>query len=154
MYRIQGAQGVEAACQRLKLTLEDNNMPIAYWCILLAGLLPIGTVAIAKWGKRDFDNSEPRAWMERLTGLRRRADYAHRNHFEAFPFFAAAVLVAQQIGVAQTRIDTLAVAFIVARLIYTVLYLRDLSSLRSFAWMIGYGCVVALFILAGLHGHG
>ncbi|MBB3214349.1 putative MAPEG superfamily protein [Herbaspirillum sp. Sphag1AN] len=129
-------------------------MAIAYWCILVAGLLPIITVAVAKWGKRDFDNHEPRAWMERLTGLRRRADYAHRNHFEAFPFFAAAVLVAQQTGVAQTRIDTLALTFIIVRLIYTMLYLRDLSSLRSLAWIIGYGCVIALFVSAALYGHG
>lgn len=128
-------------------------MTIAYWCILVAGLLPICTVAVAKWGRRDYDNSEPRAWMDRLTGLRRRADYAHRNHFEAFPFFAAAVLVAQQTGVAQPRIDTLAVAFILVRLVYTVLYLRDLPSLRSLAWLIGYGCVIALFLSAGLHGH-
>lgn len=61
-------------------------MTIAYWCVLVAGLMAPFTVAIAKWGRRDFDNSEPRAWLDKQSGLRRRADFAHRNHFEAFPF--------------------------------------------------------------------
>jgi len=123
-------------------------MHISYWCILLAGLLPVLTVSVAKYGQRDFDNHEPRAWMDRLTGLRRRADYAHRNHFEAFPFFAAAVLVAQQSGAAQDRIDALAMAFIVIRVLYTLLYLRDLPGLRSLSWIAGYACVIALFIIS------
>ena len=126
-------------------------MHISYWCILFAGLLPILTVSFAKNGKADFDNHAPRAWMEQLTGVRRRADYAHRNHFEAFPFFAAAVLVAQQAGVAQGRIDALAVAFIVIRVIYTALYLRDLPSLRSLSWTAGYACVLGLFVVTALH---
>ena len=58
-------------------------MNLSYWCVLIAGILPAATVAIAKWGKRDFDNSEPRRWLEQQEGLRRRADSAHRNHFEA-----------------------------------------------------------------------
>ncbi|MBP0597614.1 MAPEG family protein [Herbaspirillum sp. LeCh32-8] len=127
-------------------------MPISYWCILIAGLLPFFTVAIAKWGKRDFDNSEPRAWLEKQTGLRRRADYAHRNHLEAFPFFAAGVLVAQQVGAAQGSIDTAAMLFIAARVLYTALYLTDKPSARSAVWILGLLCVLALFAIAALHG--
>jgi uncharacterized MAPEG superfamily protein len=126
-------------------------MEISYWCILIAGLLPILTVWVAKYGRRDFDNGEPRAWLDQQTGLRRRADYAHRNHFEAFPFFAAAVLVAQQTGVAQEWIDGLALAFIAARMVYTALYLNDLPSLRSLSWTVGYACVLGLFAVSALH---
>ncbi len=126
-------------------------MEISYWCILIAGLLPILTVSVAKYGHRDFDNGEPRAWLDKQTGLRRRADYAHRNHFEAFPFFAAAVLVAQQTGVAQEWINGLAMAFIAARVIYTALYLNDLPSLRSLSWTVGYACVLGLFAVSALH---
>lgn len=126
-------------------------MLISYWCILIAGILPYLSVALAKYGRKDFDNAEPRAWLDKQTGWRRRADYAHRNHFEAFPFFAAAVLVAQQAGVAQGRIDALALTFIVLRLIYTALYLKDLPSLRSLSWAAGFLCVVGLFVAAILH---
>lgn len=126
-------------------------MEISYWCIMIAGLLPILTVSVAKYGRRDFDNNEPRAWLDKQTGLRRRADYAHRNHFEAFPFFAAAVLVAQQTGAAQEWIDGLALAFVAARVVYTALYLNDLPSLRSLSWTVGYACVLGLFAVSALH---
>lgn len=125
-------------------------MTIAYWCVLVAGLMAPFTVAIAKWGRRDFDNSEPRAWLDKQSGLRRRADFAHRNHFEAFPFFAAGVIIAHQVHAAQNTLNTLALVFIAARLVYTACYLMDKSSLRSLAWIIGYVAVIALFILAAI----
>ena len=125
-------------------------MTIAYWCVLIAGLMAPGTVAIAKWGRRDYDNSEPRAWLDKQSGLRRRADYAHRNHFEAFPFFAAAVIIAHQVHAPQSALDTLAVVFIAARLVYTLCYLTNKSSLRSVAWVVGYLAVIALFVLAAI----
>ncbi|EIJ45970.1 transmembrane protein [Herbaspirillum sp. GW103] len=123
-------------------------MTLSYWCILVAGLMPVLTIAVAKYGRRDFDNAEPRAWLDKQTGVRRRADYAHRNHFEAFPFFAAAVLVAQQVGAPQGQIDIAALVFIAARLLYTVLYLADKPSARSAVWIIGYLSVIALFVIA------
>lgn len=126
---------------------ERTIMPLAYWCVLIAGILPTATVAIAKWGKRDFDNSAPRQWLERQDGFRRRADSAHRNHFEAFPFFAVGVLVAQQLQGPQERIDALAIAFIASRVIYTILYLADRSTLRSLCWLTGYLIVISLFLL-------
>ncbi|WP_075259437.1 MAPEG family protein [Herbaspirillum camelliae] len=123
-------------------------MTLSYWCILIAGLMPVLTIAVAKYGRRDFDNAEPRAWLDQQTGVRRRADYAHRNHFEAFPFFAAAVLVAQQVGAPQGQIDIAALVFIAARILYTVLYLTDKPSARSAVWIIGYLSVIALFVIA------
>ncbi|MCA1324863.1 MAPEG family protein [Herbaspirillum sp. alder98] len=126
-------------------------MPIATWCILFAGLLPIFTVAVAKWGRRDFDNAEPRAWMNELTGLRRRADYAHRNHFEALPLFAAGVLVAQQFDAPQGAVDAAALAFIACRLAYTALYLGNQASARSAVWTLGLLCNIALFVITALY---
>lgn len=125
-------------------------MHISYWCIFIAGLLPMLTVAFAKYGRKDFDNAEPRAWLDQQTGFRRRADYAHRNHFEAFPFFAAAVLVAQQNAATQGWIDGLAMGFIAARLVYTALYLGNVPNLRSLSWILGYACVVGLFVISAL----
>ncbi|AEK60966.1 MAPEG family protein [Collimonas fungivorans] len=125
-------------------------MTIAYWCVLIAGLMPLFTVVFAKRGRPDFDNSEPRAWLEKQSGLRRRADYAHRNHFEAFPFFAAGVIIAQQVHAPQNMLNLLAALFIVARVVYTILYLTDRPSLRSAAWSIAFLSAIGLFVLAGL----
>lgn len=122
-------------------------MTLAYWCVLIAGVMPILTIAVAKL-QRGYDNNNPRAWLDQQQGMRRRADYAHRNHFEAFPFFAAAVIVAQQLNAPQTSIDTMAAAFIVARIVYTLSYLADRPNLRSAAFLIGYGLVLGLFFMA------
>ncbi|MGO9787143.1 MAG: MAPEG family protein, partial [Stellaceae bacterium] len=50
--------------------------------ILAAVILPYATVFAAKRGGR-IDNSAPRVSLEKLKGWARRADWAHRNHFEA-----------------------------------------------------------------------
>ncbi len=121
-------------------------MTLAMWMILVAALLPYGTVALAK-AHSEVDNRAPRLSAERMTGLAQRAEWAHRNHFEAFPAFAAAVIVAQLAQVPQARIDALAVAFVLARLAYTGAYLGDRAGLRSLLWAIGIACVIALFVL-------
>jgi uncharacterized MAPEG superfamily protein len=122
-------------------------MTLALWMILAAALLPYATVAIAK-ATSDVDNHAPRLSAERMTGRAQRADWAHRNHFEAFAPFAAAVIVAQLAHVAQGRIDAVALVFIAARLAYTWAYLDDRASLRSALWGVGLACVIALFVLA------
>ncbi|HYN39935.1 MAG TPA: MAPEG family protein [Rhodospirillales bacterium] len=123
-------------------------MTFAYWMVLVAALLPYVTVGFAKAG--GIDNRAPRADIERLTGWRKRADWAHRNHFEAFPAFAAAVIIAHLAGVAQGWIDLLAALFIVSRVGYTAAYLADRPTVRSLIWTGGIACVIALFIFAAL----
>ena len=120
-------------------------MTFAYWMLLVAALLPYFTVVLAKSG--GSDNHAPRMGLEQLTGWRRRADWAHRNHFEAFPAFAAAVLVAELAHAPQGRIDLLAGIFVLLRLVYTALYLADLATLRSIAWSLGILAVISLFVL-------
>lgn len=122
-------------------------MTLAYWCVFIAALLPYFTVFIAKRDKR-YDNAEPRAWLERQEGMKRRANYAHLNGFEAFPFFAAAVIIAQQLRAPQHGIDVLALAFILLRFAYTLLYLGNLPNWRSLVWFAGFACTVTIFLLA------
>jgi uncharacterized MAPEG superfamily protein len=120
-------------------------MTFAYWMLLVAALLPYFTVGVAKSG--GFDNHAPRASLENLEGWRRRAVWAHHNHFEAFPVFAAAVIVAEFEHASQSRIDTLAGIFVLLRLIYTGLYLADWAALRSIVWFLGLVVVIWLFLL-------
>jgi uncharacterized MAPEG superfamily protein len=127
-----------------------DGMTFAYWCVLVAGVLPIFTISVAKWGRHDFDNAEPRAWLDQQQGLRRRADYAHRNHFEALPLFAAAVIIASLTHAPQNRINLLAGLFIVARVAYTGFYLGNQASLRSLSFLVGFACVLGLFGVAAM----
>ena len=120
-------------------------MTFAYWMLMVAALLPYFTIGLAKSG--GFDNHAPRPSLENLAGWRRRADWAHRNHFEAFPAFAAAVVVAELAHAPQSRIDLLAGIFVLLRLIYTALYLADQAALRSIVWFLGLLAIIWLFML-------
>ena len=126
-------------------------MTTAYWCVLLAGLLPYLWTAVAKGSGRDFksrDNHNPREFLERLEGGRKRAHWAHLNAFEAFPFFAAAVIIAHIVGSNQHTIDMIAVVYVVLRILHGIFYIFDKSTLRSLVWFGALGCVIALFIIA------
>ena len=121
-------------------------MTIAFWCVLVAGFLPYFGTLTAKIGGDSFDHRNPRDWLDAQSGFRKRANAAQHNSFEAFPFFAAAVIIAHLAGAPQGRIDLSAVVFILARLFYIAFYLADKATLRSLAWFVGLGSVVALFL--------
>jgi uncharacterized MAPEG superfamily protein len=128
-------------------------MTIAYWCVLVAGLLPYVAIGVAKWDRSYLKhNDQPREWEATLTGLPARAHAAHLNSFEAFPLFAAAVLIASQARATPATIDNIALLFVGARIAYLVAYLADTDKLRSLLWMVGTGCSVALFIVAARAG--
>jgi uncharacterized MAPEG superfamily protein len=94
-----------------------------------------------------YDNSDPRGQQAQLAGRGKRALAAHQNGFEAFAPFAAAVLMAMG-RVRIELLDALALAFVVARTIYVVMYLNDKPKLRSPMWGIGLLCTAALMISA------
>lgn len=124
-------------------------MTTAYWCVLVAGLLPFAWTTTAKavgGGFNPRDNHNPREFLESLSGLGRRANWAQLNAFEAFPLFAAAVIVAHLNGAPQARIDMLALAYIALRLLHGVFYLTDKASLRSIVWFGAIGCAIAIFV--------
>ena len=116
--------------------------------MLIAGLLPFAGTLTAKIGGERFDNRNPREWLGAQAGFRRRANAAQLNGFEAFPLFAAAVVIAHALNAPQPRVDMLAVTFVVARVLYLAFYLADQSVLRSLAWFVGIGSAVALFFTA------
>jgi uncharacterized MAPEG superfamily protein len=120
-------------------------MTTALWCVLIAGLLPYVAVVIAKGGAK-FDNNNPRDWLAKQEGYRRRANGAQANSFEAFPLFAAAVIVAHVLHGPQARVDMFAMIFIAARIAYLLCYIADWAVLRSLAWLLGIVCAVTIFV--------
>lgn len=125
-------------------------MTIAFWCVLIAALLPYVAAVAAKAGAKGFDNNEPRAWLANQQGFRARANAAQQNGFEAFAFFAAAVLVAHVSRGPQAQVDTLAMVFIAARVAYLGFYLAGLGSLRSLVWLVGFAATVWIFLTAAV----
>jgi uncharacterized MAPEG superfamily protein len=125
-------------------------MTTALWCVLIGIVLPYLWTGMAKsLGRyRPRDNHQPREFLEQLEGPAKRAHWAQLNSFEAFPAFAAAVLVAQWAHATQVDINRLAMVWVVARVAYGAFYVADLALLRSLAWLVGMICVVGLFIVA------
>jgi uncharacterized MAPEG superfamily protein len=123
-------------------------MTIAYWCVLIAAVIPLISIGIAKAGGERYNNRHPRVWLDKQQGYRARAAAAEANSFEAFPFFAAAVIVAHLTNAPQARIDLLAVLFVIARISYVVCYLTDWHWARSAVWFAGYAACVAIFVSA------
>lgn len=126
-------------------------MTLAYWMVLIAGLLPYLLVLYAKatpaFLKGDY-NKNPREYAAAIKGPRQRAYWAHQNGFEVFPAFAAAVIIATLAGVAQDHIDQLAVAFVASRVLHALLYITDQDKLRTVVFIGGQAAVVGMFVLA------
>ncbi|HGG9953419.1 TPA: MAPEG family protein [Neisseria meningitidis] len=122
-------------------------MTFAYWCILIAYLLPLFCAAYAKkaGGFRFKDNHNPRDFLARTQGTAA----PQQNGFEAFAPFAAAVLTAHATGNAgQATVNTLAGLFILFRLAFIWCYIADKAALRSLMWAGGFVCTVGLFVAA------
>jgi uncharacterized MAPEG superfamily protein len=120
-------------------------MPFAYWCVLIAALLPTAIVTFAKAGSGG-DNHHPRAGIEKLSGPRRRAYAAHLNAYENFPFFAAAVIVATTMGAPIHVVNTLAAVYIASRIAHAILYIADSATARSVAFLAGFLVNIAIFV--------
>ena len=119
-------------------------MRTALICVLIAGLLPYVWTAVAKFLGPKYNNRRVREWQSQLTGPALRAHYAHLNAFEAFPFFAAAVLAAMLTQADAGRVAMLSIAFIVSRVLHGFAYLAGIGWARSLVWFGGFGCAAAL----------
>ncbi|HEY8906180.1 MAG TPA: MAPEG family protein [Rhodoferax sp.] len=135
--------------------MVSASFTVAYWCVLIAALLPTVCASIAKWGtlttppqKGGFDNHNPRAWLARQTDWRARANAAQANSFEALPFFIGAVVIAHQLGAYQARLDVLAALFVLLRVVYILLYVGNQASLRSVVWVLAL-CINIAILFAG-----
>jgi len=114
-------------------------MTTLYYCLFISLILPYlakGPVAWAMNKAGGYDNNHPRAQQNKLTGIGARALAAHQNAFESVIIFAPAVILAIATNNASDTIITLAIVHIVARVLYNILYLVNLSTLRSLSWAV------------------
>ncbi|HSI54049.1 MAG TPA: MAPEG family protein [Ramlibacter sp.] len=131
--------------------MQLARFTVAYWCVLIAALLPLACAWMAKsrgFGKPrregGFDNHNPRDWLARQGDWQARANAAQANSFEALPFFIGAVVIAHQLGAPQARLDILAVLFITLRIIYIAMYVAGLATARSVFWSLALAVNVGI----------
>jgi len=123
-------------------------MTIAFLCVFLSIFIPLVLVGYAKFSRKGYDNHHPREFLEKLEGKYKRANYAQMNAYEAFPPFAAGVIIAHISGAIQSQVDLLAVTFVISRVLYSIFYVVDQHVLRSVVWFIGFACVIGLFVIS------
>ena len=78
---------------------------------------------------------------------------AHLNGIETFPFFAAAVLLAEFRAAPQNLVNELAILFLIVRIAYVLTYLGNRPTLRTILWNIGFAINVGLFFLPAMRGY-
>ena len=123
-------------------------MTVAEWCVFGTLMLYLLTIVSVKWaGHRHFDNARPRDPAFYDDAIRARALGAHQNGIETFPFFAAAVLLAEFRAAPQYLINELAVLFLIVRIAYVLTYVGNRPSLRSILWSIGFLINIGIFFL-------
>jgi len=136
------------------MTMHVMRFTVAYWCVLLAALLPYACATLAKWGgfgrprsQGGYDNRDPRAWLARQTDWHARANAAQANSFEALPLFIGAVIIAHQLAAPQTTLDILAVLFVTLRIIYIAMYVAGLATARTAVWAAALVANLAILFL-------
>ncbi|NJL65474.1 MAG: MAPEG family protein [Methylacidiphilales bacterium] len=95
-----------------------------------------------------YDMSAPRTMFDKLPPYAQRATWAHQNSFETFMVFSAAAMMAYVTGVNSPWAVVAAIAFIVARLLYSIFYIVNIPILRSLMFAIGGLGSATLFILS------
>ena len=118
---------------------------LAYLGIIYLTRFPV--VMAQRADPKGYDNHHPRDQQGRLVGWGRRAQAAHQNGFEMFAPFAAGVLIAHVTGCDPRWMSYLSLGFVGSRVLYPILYIADLPSMRSLVWMVGFACAVALYFL-------
>ncbi|MDJ1183632.1 MAPEG family protein [Roseofilum casamattae] len=110
--------------------------------------LPYLLVAYARFQGGMAYLEKPRAMDESLPGYAQRANWAHKNSFEAFIIFSAAAGMAYATGVESTLAGWAALLFLVARSLYSVFYILNIPLGRALMFGTGSLCSFTLFSLS------
>ena len=122
-------------------------MPFAYWCPLIAGLLPHAWALVAKLGV-PYDNHRPREVLAHAQGHRnaptgRRPMLLNRCRCLSRRCWWPAC------NTPTLARSTMPRCCLCWRLAHGLFYIADLARPRSLVWLLGIGCVMYLFLLAG-----
>jgi len=127
-------------------------MTTPFWCLLATALLPYGIAGVGAKLRIDqlgeLDNRHPRVQAQELRGVAARAWAAQANAWEALAVFTAAVVVAHLAGADAGASASVALVFVLARVLHAIAYVADQVLLRTLSFATGMLCCLALFGLA------
>ena len=118
--------------------------------IVGAVILAYAPFLVVAWGRFQigYDPARPRAMFDKLPDYAQRATWAHQNSFEALTIYGLAALMAYATGVDSDWAKIAGIAFLVARLFYSVFYIANIALLRSLMFAIGSLAGWTLFALS------
>lgn len=127
-------------------------MTIFLYSIAAAAVLIYLPFLVVAYGRLHvgYDQSAPRAMFDKLPPYAQRATWAHQNSFEGFMIFAAAALMAYVTNVNSPIAVVAAIAFVAARLLYSIFYILNIPLLRSLMFAVGslsWGTLFAVSII-------
>ncbi|MFO5491054.1 MAG: MAPEG family protein [Cuspidothrix sp.] len=123
---------------------------IFLYSIVVAALLIYVPYLLVAFGRLQigYDFSAPSGMLDKLPAYSQRATWAHQNSFEGFIVFAPAALMAYVTGVNSPEGVTAAIAFIIARLLYSIFYIANIPLLRSLMFIVATVSSGTLFWLS------
>ncbi len=95
-----------------------------------------------------YDMSAPRAMFDKFPPYAQRATWAHQNAFESLTLYAPAALMAYVTGQDSTLVAIIAIAYVIARLLYSVFYVLNIPVLRSLMFAIGSTGIFTLLVIS------
>ncbi len=121
-------------------------------CIASAAILVYAPFLVVAYARLQvgLDLSAPRAMFEKLPDYGKRATWAHQNSFETFTLFAVAALSAYVTGQNSALVAYCAIAFVIARVFYSIFYIVNIPLGRSLMFAIGSAGTFTLFVLSFL----
>jgi uncharacterized MAPEG superfamily protein len=105
--------------------------------------LPFLAVGAAR-ATSGYDMAAPRAMFDQLPDWGKRATWAHQNSWESFLLFTAAALMAYVSNAPVDQIRWAVLAYLAARLFFSVFYIVNLPPLRSLMFGVG---TISIFTL-------
>ena len=123
---------------------------ILLYSIVGAVVLAYAPFLVVGWGRLQagYDQAAPRAMFDQLPPYAQRATWAHQNSFEALTIYGLAALMAYSTGVTSDWARIAAIAFVTARLFYSVFYISNIPIGRSLMFAIGSLSAWTLFGLS------
>jgi uncharacterized MAPEG superfamily protein len=116
-------------------------MTTPFWCLMVLALVPYLLAALGGYMRRKqfgvMDNHHPRIQNAQLTGVGARVWAAQLNAWEALSLFTATVVVAHLAGADPRKAAIASLVFVAVRIAHPILYIADLSKLRSTVATIG-----------------
>jgi uncharacterized MAPEG superfamily protein len=128
-------------------------MKMTHLSLVVAAFLPylwfwVATaLRLREFGK--IDNQHPRIQQAKQTGAGARAVAAQANAFEALAVWAPAVLAARATNPASPLAPTLAVAWMVFRVLHGVAYVAGIARVRTLLFLLSLGCAIRMYMVAG-----